>query len=168
MLKDILDNNLDVVFCGTAKGKTSTRKAFYYAGPGNKFYGILYQAGFTPCKLEPEDCYEIDKYKIGLTDLVHSEYGNDNEISDESYDVSAFITKMEKYQPKYIAFNSKKGASFVLGFKGVTKIVEYGLHEKTIGNSRLFVLPSTSGNARRFWNEEYWIELKKLIEVSLE
>jgi len=58
MLKDVLTHNLDVVFCGTAKGEASARKGFYYAGPGNKFYGILHQAGFTPNKLEPKDCYE--------------------------------------------------------------------------------------------------------------
>ena len=168
MLKDILDKNLDIIFCGTAKGEASARKGFYYAGPGNKFYGILYQAGFTHHRLEPKDCYDINKYKIGLTDLVHTEFGNDNEISDESYDVKGFIEKMEKYQPKYIAFNSKKGASFVLGFKGVTKLVEYGLQEKTIGKSKLYVLPSTSGSARRFWNEKYWTDLKKMINNSSE
>ena len=163
MLKDIVTENLDVIFCGTAKGEASARKGFYYAGPGNKFYSILHQAGFTPTKLEPTDCYEINKYNIGLTDLVHTEFGNDNEISDESYDVEGFIAKMEKYQPKYIAFNSKKGASFVLGFKGITKLVDYGLQDKIIGKSKLFVLPSTSGSARRYWDEKYWFELRKLI-----
>ena len=166
MLKDVLTHNLDVIFCGTAKGETSARKGFYYAGPGNKFYGILYQSGFTPDKLEPKDCYEINQYNIGLTDLVHTEFGNDNEISDESYDVESFIAKMEEFQPKYIAFNSKKGASFVLDFHGITKLVKYGLQDKTIGKSKLFVLPSTSGNARRYWDEKYWFELKQLIKES--
>ena len=166
MLKDVLTHNLDVIFCGTAKGETSERKGLYYAGLGNKFYGILYQSGFTPDKLEPKDCYEINQYNIGLTDLVHTEFGNDNEISDVSYDVESFIAKMEKFQPKYIAFNSKKGASFVLGFHGITKLVKYGLQDKTIGKSKLLVLPSTSGNARRYWDEKYWFELKQLIKES--
>ena len=51
MLKDVLTHSLDVIFCGTAKGETSARKGFYYAGPGNKFYGILHQSGITPNKL---------------------------------------------------------------------------------------------------------------------
>lgn len=138
MLKDVLIKNLDVVFCGTAKGEASARKGFYYAGPGNKFYSILHQVGFTPIKLEPKDCFEINQYKIGLTDLVHTEFGNDNKISDESYDADGFISKMEKYQPKYIAFNSKKGASFFLGLHGITKLVKYGLQDKTIGTSKVF------------------------------
>lgn len=166
MLKDVLTKNLDVVFCGTAKGEASARKGFYYAGPGNKFYNILYQVGFTPFRLEPKDCYEINRYKIGLTDLVHTEFGNDNEISDESYDIESFNAKMEIYQPKYIAFNSKKSASFIIGYQGVTKLIKYGLQSKTIGKSKLFVLPSTSGSARRYWDEKYWFELKKLINGS--
>lgn len=163
MLKDVLAENLDIVFCGTAKGEASARKGFYYAGPGNKFYNILHQVGLTPYRLEPKECYEINRYKIGLTDLVHIEFGNDIEISDESYEVESFIAKMEKYQPKYIAFNSKKGASFVLGYHGNTKLVRYGLQSKTIGKSKLFVLPSTSGSARHYWDEKYWYELKRLI-----
>lgn len=162
MLRDVLKGNLEVVFCGTAKGKASVLKGCYYAGPGNKFYGILHSANFTPKKLLPTDCYSINEYGIGLTDLVHTEYGNDNEISSDSYDIDAFIKKMELYKPKFIAFTSKTAASFALGFKGITSLIEYGLQKQTIGVSKIFVLPSTSGSARRFWNEKYWHELKKL------
>lgn len=164
MLKDILTHNLDIVFCGTAKGKISVLKGFYYAGPGNKFYNILHKTGFTPFKLEPKDCYEINKYKIGLTDLVHNEYGNDNEISSDNFDVEGFLKKMKFYKPKFIAFNSKKGASFVLGYGGKTNLFDYGLQKKTIGKSKVYVLPSTSGNARKYWNESYWHKLKKLVD----
>ncbi|SFS39927.1 mismatch-specific DNA-glycosylase [Sphingobacterium wenxiniae] len=164
MLRDVLTTNLDIVFCGTAKGKASALKGFYYAGSGNKFYSILHSAGFTPKKLEPRDCYDVGNYKIGLTDLVHNEYGNDNQISSENYDVAGFIAKMEKFQPKYIAFNGKTAASFFLGYQGVTSLVKYGIQDKTLGKSKLFVLPSTSGSSRRHWNENYWLELKKLID----
>lgn len=166
MLPDVLTFDLDVIFCGTAKGEASARLGYYYAGPGNKFYGILHDAGFTPHKLRPDQCYQINQFKIGLTDLVHTESGNDSEISKEAYDVDGFLAKMKEYKPKLIAFNGKKGASFVLGFKGVTSLVEYGLQERTIGQSKLFVLPSTSGSARKYWNEKYWFELKKLITAS--
>ncbi len=117
MLKDILQPNLKVVFCGTAKGKASTPKGFYYAGPGNKFYAVLHQAGFTPTRLLPTDCYWINNYGIGLTDLVPTESGNDNQISKESYEIDLFIEKMKQYKPKYIAFTSKAAASYALGLK---------------------------------------------------
>ncbi len=164
MLKDVLTTNLDIVFCGTAKGKKSAALGFYYAGPGNKFYSILHSAGFTPQKLSPEDCYSINKFRIGLTDLVHTECGNDNEIKNESYEIDEFITKMYNINPKFIAFTSKKAASFALGFQGITSIIDYGLQQNLIGKSQVFVLPSTSGNARKFWDESYWFELNKRIK----
>lgn len=168
MLKDVLTYNLNVVFCGTAKGEASARLGFYYAGSDNKFYGILHKTGFTPHKLEPNECYDINQFNIGLTDLVHTEFGNDNEILDSSYDVEGFFAKIEKYKPKFIAFNSKKGASFALGFRGITSLVDYGLQSINIANSKVFVLPSTSGNARRYWNEDYWFEIKRLIDKIIQ
>jgi len=163
MLKDVLTYNLDVVFCGTAKGKVSVAKGFYYAGPGNKFYGVLHKTLFTPNKLQPSECYEINKYGIGLTDLVHKESGNDNEISKESYEVDFFIEKMREYKPRFLAFTSKTSASFAMGFSGKTKELNYGLQDKKIGVSFVYILPSTSGSARRFWDEKWWFQLKKLI-----
>ena len=163
MLRDVLQYNLEVVFCGTAKGETSARLGYYYAGPGNKFYRILHQVGFTPHQLRPNECFEITQYNIGLTDLVHTQAGNDNQINDENHDVDGFINKMLKYKPKFIAFNSKKGASFVFGYKGLTKPVQYGIQVRMIGESKVFVLPSTSGSARRYWDVKYWFDLKNLI-----
>ncbi|MFT4155149.1 mismatch-specific DNA-glycosylase [Parafilimonas sp.] len=166
MLKDVLTENLEVVFCGTAKGKASALKGYYYAGSGNKFYGILHSTALTPKRLLPTNCYSMNEYRIGLTDLVHTEYGNDKDINSDSYKVDVFIKKMEHYKPKFIGFTSKAAASFALGFRGVTSLINYGLQIQTIGASKIFVLPSTSGNARRFWDEKYWFELKKLIQES--
>jgi|TARA_R110000744_G_scaffold295735_2_gene405762 TDG/mug DNA glycosylase family protein len=163
MLKDVLTHNLDVIFCGTAKGETSARLGYYYAGPGNQFYPILYKTGLTDKLLLPSNCYDINKYKIGLTDLVHAQSGNDNQLHDQNYDIKSFKTKIVKYNPKFIAFNGKKSAAFALGFKGKTNKVQYGLQSQKIGDTTLFILPSTSGSARGFWDEGYWVELSNLI-----
>ncbi len=159
----MLENNLDVVFCGTAKGTTSAKESFYYARSGNQFYSILHKPGFTHKELSPKECFEICQYRIGLTDLVHNQSGNDNELDDANYDVIGFTEKSKKYQPKYVAFNGKKAAAFVLGYKGKTKHVEFGLQkdQTIIGKSKLYVLPQTSGSARKYWDEKYWFELRE-------
>lgn len=146
------------------KGKKSATLGYYYAGPGNKFYAILYTAGFTPYKLLPSQCFTINKFNIGLTDLVHCESGNDNQIRHESYEVDKFIRKMKNINPKFIAFTSKKAASYALGFQGATSLIEYGFQQHLIGKSKVFVLPSTSGNAHKYWDETYWHELNKLFK----
>jgi len=166
MLNDVLTYNLLVVFCGTAKGKASAQKGFYYAGPGNKFYGILYEAGFTPHKLIPSECYTISQFRIGLTDLVHKEYGNDNELHDENYEIELFNDKIKTFKPKYVAFTSKKAASYALGYMGKTNNINFGLHTKLIGHTKVFILPSTSGNARKYWDSSWWHLLSKSIKNS--
>jgi len=162
MLKDVLSHNLNIVFCGTAKGEASARLGYYYAGPGNKFYDVLHRAGFTNRRLEPKDCYDINQYGIGLTDLVHNQAGNDNQIRKENYDIALFNKKMELYQPEYIAFTSKAAASFAMGYRGMTRLIDYGLQERVIGTSKIFVLPSTSGSARGYWDESFWFALREL------
>lgn len=117
MLKDVLSNGLDVVFCGTAKGKASARLGFYYAGQGNKFYSIIHKIGLTPHRLEPKDCYDINSFKIGLTDLVHNQAGNDREIAKENYDITAFTEKIKIYQPRFVGFTSKTAASLLWAIK---------------------------------------------------
>ena len=38
ILPDLLDYDLNIVFCGTAASKKSKNFNAYYAGPGNKFW----------------------------------------------------------------------------------------------------------------------------------
>ena len=167
MLKDILAEDLAIVFCGTAKGKASMQKGFYYAGPGNKFYPILYKTGLTPVKLAPSDCYEINQYGIGLTDLVQHTFGNDDALTSADFDVELFLQKMEQYRPKFIAFNGKKSASYALGYHGKTDQLHYGLQEITIAKAMVYILPSTSGSASRFWDDDAWFNLKELVDNTL-
>jgi len=159
MLPDLLKPNLKIVFCGTAAGDVSASRQEYYAGPGNKFYPILFKTGLTERHLEPSEYESLLNYDIGLTDVVKIQSGNDDVLKKESFDVKGFIDKMVKYKPDIVAFNGKKSASYILGYNGRTSKVEYGDQNATIGSTELFVLPSTSGAASGYWEEKYWFEL---------
>ena len=161
ILQDLLKPNLDIVFCGTAAGEVSAKKKAYYAGPGNQFYSILYRAGLTQKQLEPHDYEKLLLYNIGLTDLVKLTSGNDNVLSKRDYDVKSFLKKIFNYQPKMVCFNGKKAAAEFMGTK--TKNIRYGIMAGTIGETKLYCAPSTSGSARRFWDEVYWINLRREI-----
>lgn len=167
MLPDILQPNLKIVFCGTAAGAVSASRQEYYAGPGNKFYSILFRTGLTDRLLEPNECESLLNYGIGLTDVVKSQSGNDDVLKKESFDVEGFIDKIVKYKPDIIAFNGKKSASYVLGHNGRTANVDYGIQNTEIGSTRLIVLPSTSGSANGFWDEKYWFELAKILNAHI-
>ena len=47
MLPDYLSPGLKVVFVGTAAGERSAARGHYYAGRGNKFWELLWEAGLT-------------------------------------------------------------------------------------------------------------------------
>ncbi len=156
ILPDVLAKGLRVVFCGTAASATSAEKRAYYAGQSNAFWGTLYRIGLIPHPLQPTDFREVLNYKFGLTDVAKTVSGNDNELQTSDFDAKGLIRKIEQYHPQVLAFTSKRAGQAVLNSK-----VKYGWQAETIGQTRLYVLPSPSGAARRYWDESIWRELAK-------
>ncbi|GJM28796.1 MAG: hypothetical protein DHS20C17_14310 [Cyclobacteriaceae bacterium] len=105
ILPDLLKKELKIVFCGTAAGDASADRKAYYAGPGNKFYKILYKVGFTDRLLEPEEFETLIEYRIGLTDVAKFVHGNDNSLKPSDFDPNAFNHKIKTYQPEWVCFN---------------------------------------------------------------
>jgi len=154
ILPDVLTPDLRIVFCGTAASRISAAKGYNYANPGNLFWPTLKAVALLPPNFNPLDFTTLPTYGLGLTDLAKTSIGNDDELGDGALDVVALRKKIERFQPRYLAFTSKFGASTFLGHK-----VEYGRQAETIKSTHIFVLPSTSGRARRFFDVAWWQEL---------
>jgi len=152
ILPDVLDYNLKIVFCGMAASKKSKEVKAYYAGPGNKFWKTLHILGLTTEELKPEEFTKIVEYKIGLTDICKTDYGNDNELDKSKYDANKLNMNIMKYKPRIVCFNGKNAAKIYLN----TKKVDYGIQNETIGETELFIAPSTSGAASGFWDIYQW------------
>lgn len=157
ILPDLLAPHLKLVFCGTAASTLSAQRGAYYANPGNKFWRTLYSVGLTPVQFAPEQFRELLAYGIGLTDLAQHVSGMDHTISKEAFDPQGFEQRILAVQPRVVAFTSKRGAAEYLGRS--TKSIAYGWQEETIGETRIFVLPSPSGAATSFWDEGQWQRL---------
>ena len=152
ILPDLLDYNLNIVFCGMAASKKSRQVNAYYAGPGNKFWKTLYNIRLTTKELKPKEFKQLITYKIGLTDMCKTDFGNDNELDSSKYDVNGFNLKILQYKPRIICFNGKNPAKVYLN----KKKVEYGIQIEKIGDSEVFILPSTSGAASGYWDINKW------------
>lgn len=152
---------MKVVFCGTAAGNRSAKLRAYYAGRGNQFWSILHKVGLTPRALAPSEFRELAGYGIGLTDLAQQTFGMDKHHRDSDYGVEAFRERIERYAPAAVAFNGKRTAQQYFG----RKQVDYGRQPETIGDTVIFVLPSTSGAARGYWDETYWYEVADFVNV---
>jgi TDG/mug DNA glycosylase family protein len=150
------------VFCGTAAGAVSARKGAYYAGPGNKFWPMLFKTGLTPRLLRPEEFSLLPEWGIGLTDIVKTRSGGDRVFSRADYDAASLERVIRECTPALLVFNGKNAAKRYLG----RRVVPYGsIEDASIGDSRLFVAPSTSGAANGFWDESYWFEAAALVRA---
>ncbi len=154
MLRDVLEPGMRVVFCGTAPGTASARAGAYYAGPGNSFWKTLHRTGLTPVELEPAEFGQLQGYGIGLTDICKVLHGSDEEVGTVEFDVDGLRARIAEAEPTYLAFNGKNAARSAL-----ERGVEPGPQDEQIGGAAVWVLPSTSGRARRYWDIGPWQEL---------
>lgn len=154
LVEDVLSPNLRVVFCGTALGRQSYAAQAYYAHSQNRFWKTLHEVGLTTAgrPLEPREYRDVLKYKIGLTDLCKFNYGNDNDLRPENFDVQGLHDKIALFGPTFLAFTSKNAGRKYCGHKA-----ELGLQQQTCEGTKVYILPSTSSRNWQ-WGEtkQYW------------
>ncbi len=156
VLPDVLAPEMRVVFCGTAPGTASAQAGAYYAGPGNGFWATLHEVGLTPVLLRPAEFPRLAKFGIGLTDISKTAAGSDAEVGSRGVDRKRLTAAIAAAAPSHLAFNGKNAARASLGHP-----VIYGPQPETIGGASVWVLPSTSGAARGFWDIDPWRELAR-------
>lgn len=162
VLPDTLRSGQKLVIVGTAASKRSAEVGAPYAGPGNAFWDILFQTGLTPRRLTPLEFQEVMSYGIGLTGMVPHKVGNDDILRPEDFDPEGLRANIDKFKPEVLAFNGKRAAQ---AFYGHTNI-KYGRQPEPVGSTVIFVLPSTSGAARRYWDPSYWFELAEFVKSA--
>ncbi|WP_235907730.1 mismatch-specific DNA-glycosylase [Siccirubricoccus phaeus] len=162
VLPDVLAPGLRVVFVGSAAGAVSAARGAYYAGPGNRFWPMLWETGLTPRLLAPGEFAELPRWGIGLTDLAKYESGADSALSRTAYDAAGLAARLRAAAPLVVAFNgrapwrhfmeSEAGRGFVMasGHAGCTMVA----------------LPSTSGAARRWWDPAPWHALAARLRAA--
>lgn len=157
ILPDVLLKDLALVFCGTAAGKGSAEVQQYYAHPGNAFWATLHRVGLTPVQLSPGQFKELPTFGIGLTDLNKTQAGGDQTLKKEAFDIESFEQKITDINPKVLAFTSKNAAKVYFSRNNV----KFGRQKPTLNKTIIWVLPSTSGLARKYWqkNEHHWLYL---------
>jgi TDG/mug DNA glycosylase family protein len=154
VLQDLLDQSLRVVLCGTAASTVSALAGAYYANKQNKFWKILHETQLTPELLQPDQYRELLKHRIGLTDFVKTHSGMDHQLPLSELRERARVRlrmSIERYRPKFLAFTSKAAGQNFLGGKR-----DYGEQIEMIADTRIWILPSTSGAANGSWRPEIW------------
>ena len=142
-LPDYLQPDLDLVFVGFNPGERSAAVGHYYAGRGNLFWPLLYEARLVPEALTYAEDYRIMEFGIGLTDLVKRPSRSSADLSRAEARAGAVTLagKLVTYAPRVVCFNGKGVYAWYSG----RPTVALGPQDDTIGQASVFVVPSTSG-----------------------
>jgi len=167
ILPDLLAPDLNIVFCGSAASTVSAAKKAYYAGPGNKFWATIYEVGLTPRVLLPQEYPVLLEFGIGLTDLAKQAYGSDRSIPNDADNPERLHKLIIGLKPKVMAFVGKRSAKVFYNMKFGLKNMNYGHQNRFIGQTALYVLPSPSGLANRYWDTEPWQDLAQSVKNNL-
>jgi double-stranded uracil-DNA glycosylase len=153
VLSDLLRHSLRIVLCGTAAGTTSAAARAYYAHRQNKFWKILHETKLTPERLAPQQYRDLLQHGIGLTDLVKADAGMDRATLPKltAADRARLSRAIATFRPRFLAFTSKTAGQRFFDSKR-----DYGEQAQPIGDTRVWILPSTSGAANGSWRPEIW------------
>jgi double-stranded uracil-DNA glycosylase len=152
-----------VIFCGINPGRVSAAAGAHFANPRNDFWRLLHAAGFTPRLLAPEEQSDAPRYGIGLTNAAFRTTPGSGDL--RRADFAGAAERLERIahdlRPEAIAFVGKEAYRGAFGERA-----ELGLQERRLGDTLLFVLPSTSpANAAVGWDERlrWFRELRRLL-----
>lgn len=86
------------------------RDWFPFAHPANRFWKVIYQAGFTDRQLKPQEAQHLLDYRCGVTKLVDRPTVQANEVSKQELHAGGrkLIEKIEDYQPQALAILGKR------------------------------------------------------------
>lgn len=179
-LQPLLEPGLVCVFIGFNPGVQSSLQGHYYAHRSNLFWKLIYESG---CVGEPVTCKDdrtlMQRYRYGFHDLVlRPTRGIDDLGSAEMLEnVPRLERTLKTYEPAIVCFVGKGIWEKIYRYKtgralskenftwGVQKNIEFKFITKDC-NTKLFVMPSTSGLAAGMRREEkltIWKDLANII-----
>jgi double-stranded uracil-DNA glycosylase len=145
---DIVADSLQVVFCGINPGTLSGELAQHFARPGNRFWKVLFGAGFTDVLLEPSQQFTLPERGVGITNLVARTTSRASELSDAELRQGAERLKAfaAEWRPAWLAVLGVQAyrTAFRRPHAGI------GRQSDMLSGTGLWVLPNPSGIQARY------------------
>ncbi len=142
-VRDVIADDLDVLFCGINPGLYSSATGHHFARPGNRFWPTLHASGFTDGLLTPFRELELLDRNLGITNLVNRATATADLLKLDEIVAGGrqLLKKVRRRQPKFVAILGV--VAYRVAFdKPDAKL---GLQKERIGSSRVWVLPNPSG-----------------------
>jgi TDG/mug DNA glycosylase family protein len=139
---DVLAPGLDVVFVGINPGRVSAAAAAHFANPRNDFWRLLHA---------PEEQFAVLAEGVGITNAAYRTTPGSSDLRRADFAGSAerLDRLARELRPGALGFVGKEAYRGAFGERP-----ELGPQERRLGDTLLFVLPSTSpANAAVPWEE---------------
>lgn len=167
-LTDAIEPGVRLLLVGINPGVMSARMGHHFAGPMNRFWGLLYDGGIVPHPITHEDDVRLPQWGIGMTNLVARPSPGIDDLSPAEYQEGWKILekKIGRFRPEIVAFvgvTMYRALWKVLGQvqPGPPKpggvggpVIKPGFQNATVHGARLFVLPNPSGRNAHFSYED--------------
>ncbi|MFE0626060.1 G/U mismatch-specific DNA glycosylase [Streptomyces sp. NPDC058864] len=139
----MIADGLRVLFCGINPGLMSAATGHHFARPGNRFWPVLHASGFTPRRLDPAEQDELLASGLGITNVVARASARADELTrDELLEGGRLLTeRVLRYEPRWLAVVGV--TAYRVAF--AEPRARIGPQERTIGGTRIWVLPNPSG-----------------------
>jgi len=148
---DVLAPDLRIVFVGINPGRVSAEAAAHFANPRNDFWRLLHAARLTSRLYEPAEQFSLLEEGIGVTNAAYRTTPGSGDLRRADFAGSAERLEgiARELRPGWLAFVGKEAYRGTFGTRP-----ELGVQPETLGDTKLFVLPSTSpANASVPWDE---------------
>ena len=147
-VRDVIADDLDVLFCGINPGLYTAAIGHHFGRPGNRFWTVLAASGFTDRTLSPFEERELLRRYLGITNLVNTATRVAEELTKEDLRAGArrLERKVRRYRPSAVA---------VLGLGAYRHAFErpkatVGLQKERIAGVPVWVLPNPSGRTATY------------------
>jgi double-stranded uracil-DNA glycosylase len=146
---DVLAPGVRVVFVGINPGRVSAAARAHFANPRNDFWRLLHAAAFTSRLYEPAEQFELLREGVGVTNAAYRTTPGSGDLRRGDFaDAAERLERIAReLRPEWLAFVGKEA------YRGAFRErARLGEQERRLGETRLFVLPSTSpANAAVPW-----------------
>lgn len=143
---DVIAPGLDLLFVGLNPGRASAGAGHHFAGPGNHFWRLLHEAGFTPVQYRPEEERALLGHGLGITNLVARPSRGEDDLDWSEFEEggAALRERVRRMRPRIVALLGKNVYRAYAGLRR-TGSVAWGLQPReTVEGVKEFAAPNPS------------------------
>jgi TDG/mug DNA glycosylase family protein len=169
-LTDRIEPGVRVILVGINPGVMSALSGHHFAGPTNRFWGLLYEAGIVPEPVTHEDDVRLPQWGIGMTNLIARPSPGIDVLKPREYieGWQVLERKIDRFRPHIVAFvgvTMYRALAKLLGHGKGVEVVP-GFQHATVHGARIFVLPNPSGRNAHFSYDEMLGAFRELARAA--